>query len=530
MIDFVEKIVAALLTACLFCLSTVKLVGVMQQSGYKSKGFWRWLKRKDNLAFNRLAVLALCLALASAVTSLCFSFLGKEWALLLSAVPFLGLTLFFWRADGRYALKLPAVHTGRWRRLFGVYLLVTAFFSYAFVALLNFLAVVNGSALYGYIAYVPFALTPVLLPAYLCVANGLSSVFENARNRRFVKRAGQVLDESKIIRVAVVGSYGKTSVKNILKTLLDEKYSVVETPASYNTPMGIAKTVLGEEFSRKELFIAEMGARKEGDIRELCTLVNPNYAIFTGVCPQHIATFGSVEKVFAEKREIFNSSAKKVVCGEGLRSWLEGSAKENACFACEVENLRLSEKSTAFTLCLGEERVDVETALLGRSAAENIALAATLCLQMGMTAEEIKRGIAKLQPIAHRLQPIEANGVTILDDGYNCNIEGAKIALEVLGLSQGKRWVVTPGIVEGGILEEELNGELGALLAKCAPDKVILVGETLVTAVKGGYERAGGDKERLTIVPTLDSAQEKLREGLLTGDTVLFLNDLPDVY
>ncbi len=529
MISFAEKMIAALTTACLFCLSTVKLAGAMQQSGYKGRGFWRWLKRKDNLAFNRLAVLALCLALASAVTSLCFSFLGKGWALLISAVPFLGLILFYWFADRRYALKLPAVHTGRWRRLVGVYLLITAFFSYVFIALLDFLAVVNGSVLYGYISYAPFALTSVLLPVYLVVANALSGIFENARNRRFVKRAGQVLDESKIIRVAVVGSYGKTSVKNILKTLLSERYTVVETPASYNTPIGIAKTVTGTEFVGKEVFIAEMGARKAGDIKELCDLVRPDYALFTGICPQHIATFGSLEGVFAEKSEILRSGARAVVCGESLRPWIkEGGGSVS--FACGVEDLEVGGKSTSFTLCLGEEKVKVETAILGRSAAENIALAATLCLQMGMTTDEIKAGISKLQPIPHRLRLIENNGVAILDDGYNCNIEGAKVALEVLKKSQGKRWVVTPGIVEGGILEEELNGKLGVLLAECAPDRVILVGETLVTAVKTGYEESGGDKERLSITPTLTSAQEKLREGLATGDTVLFLNDLPDVY
>ncbi len=529
MISFAEKMIATLVTACLFCLSTVKLVGAMQQSGYKSKGFWRWLRRKDNLAFNRLAVLALCLALASTVTSLCFSFLGKRWALLISAVPFLGLLLFYRHADSRYALKLPAVRTGRWKRLVCVYLLITAFFSYALIALLDFLAVVNGSVLYGYISYAPFALTPVLLPVYLCIANALTSIFENGRNRRFVKRAGQVLDESKIVRVAVVGSYGKTSVKNILKTLLGEKYTVVETPASYNTPVGIAKTVTGEEFAGKEVFIAEMGARKAGDIKELCMLVRPDYALFTGVCAQHIATFGSLEGVFAEKSEILRCGAKAVVCGESLRPWMKGEG-ENVSFACGVEDLQVGGRSTSFTLCLGEERVQVETAILGRSAAENIALAATLCLQMGMTTDEIKSGISKLQPIAHRLRLMENGGVAILDDGYNCNIEGAKVALEVLERSQGKRWVVTPGIVEGGILEEELNGKLGALLAKRAPDRVILVGETLVTAVKAGYEEAGGDKERLSITPTLASAQEKLREGLVAGDTVLFLNDLPDVY
>ncbi len=531
MIDFLEKIVATLTTSCLFCLSTVKLVGVMQQGGYKRKSFWGWIRRKDNLAYNRLAVLALCLALSSAVTALCFSFFGAESALILSALPFFGLILLFWWADNKYALKLPAVYTGRWKRLWGVYFFFTALFSYIFIAFLSFLSAINGSKLYALVAYVPFAFTPLLLPAYLTIANGVASVFENARNRRFVKRAGQVLDESKIIRVAVVGSYGKTSVKNILKTLLSEKYSVVETPASYNTPMGVAKTTLSEAFGGKEVFIAEMGARKEGDVAELCALVRPDYALFTGVCEQHIATFGSLENVFKEKSRILSCGAKKIVCGESLRARVEESGKgENAIFPRAVKNLRLGSESTAFTLRLGEAEIEVETALLGRSAAENIALAATLCSEMGMTAEEIAKGVEKLLPVPHRLQPMKSNGVFILDDGYNCNIQGAEVALEVLSLCKGRKFVVTPGIVEGGILEEELGSRLGELLAKSSPDCVILVGDTLVGAVKAGYASAQGDMQKLILVHTLAAAQETLRKTLQTGDSVLFLNDLPDVY
>ncbi len=535
MIDFVEKIVASLVVSCLFCLCTVKTVGVMQQCGYKNAGFWRWLKRSDNLLFNRLSVLALCLALSTAVTSLCFSFLGESWAVLLSALPFLGLLLVFWRVDNKYALKLPAIHTGRWCRLFGAYLFFTALFSYIFIALLGFLKVLNGSTLYALVAYVPFAATPLLLPVNLCIANGAASLFENARNRRFVKRAGQVLDESKIRRVAVVGSYGKTSVKNILKTLLSERFAVVETPASYNTPMGIAKTVLGGEMEGKEIFIAEMGARKEGDIAELCALVKPDYAIFTGVCEQHIATFGTLDGVFLEKSEILRCGAKKVVCGEGLRERVLAARTEGVderiLFAggAQIKNLRLSTKNTAFTLCLDEE-IEVETALLGRSAAENIALAATLCRALGMTAAELAAGLSKLQPVEHRLQLLENGGVYILDDGYNCNAEGAKVALEVLSLAEGRKCVVTPGIVEGGVLEEELNGGLGKLLAEYAFDRVILVGDTLVGAVKEGYKQGDGDMKRLSVVPTLLGAQALLRDFLAAGDTVLFLNDLPDAY
>ena len=522
------KVVASIVSAYLFCDCTFKMVGAMQQAGYKNGVFWRWLKRKDNLQYNRLAVLALCLALSTAIVSLCFSFLGVTWALAISAIPFALLCgVFFW-ADGKYALKVKTVRTGRLCRLFGIYLFFVALTGYLLIALLGFMKDWNGSELYGLVAYAPFAVMPLLLPALLCLANAVCSPFENAHNRKFVKRAGTVLNETEILRVGVVGSYGKTSVKNILKTILLEKYSVVETPASFNTPVGIAKTVLSPGFAEKQVFIAEIGARKRGDVAELCALVKPDYAIFTGVCKQHIETFGSLDNVYAEKSEILRCGAKKVVCGNSLRGRVEEN--ERTAFACATKDVCATITGTRFTLVIDGEEIPVQTKLLGEGAVENIALAATLAKEMGLTTTEIARGIEKLQPIYGRLQPLESNGVYILNDGYNCNIVGAQTALAVLGTHTGRKCVVTPGIVECGVLEEELNGRLGEMLAGTNADLVILVGQTLVQPIKDGYVRAGGCAEKLRSALTLAAGQEILAGWVQTGDAVLFLNDLPDVY
>ena len=529
MVETLERIAASLLCATLFCVITVKMLGAMQQSGYKGGTFLRWLSQKENMLFNRLCVLALCLALASAITALCFSFLGLKTALLISAVPFTALLFLYLYADSKRALKVPLVKTGRVKRLFVCYFFFTLCLCYAYIAFLGFLSAWNGSLLYGLIAYVPFALLVPCLPFVLTFSGLVMGVFENARNKKFVKRAGQVLDETKITRVAIVGSYGKTSVKNILSTLLLEKYKVIATPESYNTPLGIAKTVTSAPFTQSEIFIAEMGARKTGDIRELCELVKPDCAIFTGVCAQHIRSFGSEENVLLEKSEIL-SAAKLVVCGETLKEKL--GAKENALFVglSNVQDLELLQTETRFTLRLGEEKIRVSTRLLGKSAAENIALAAALAHEyFKMSAEEIARGIAKIEQIPHRLQLLESGGAYILDDGYNCNLVGAKTALEALARFEKGKCVVTPGIVECGVLEEEINGELGAAIAGSGADKIILVGETLVGAVKTGYLQAGGASEKLCLVKDLEAAKVELAGWLGAGDCVLFLNDLPDV-
>lgn len=525
-------IIASAVSSCLFCAGTVKMLGAMQQSGYKNKNFTRWIDKKENWCFNRLLILSICITLTTAVVALCFSFLGAKWASLISAIPFLIFSVLYICSDRKYALKVPVKKTGRFWRLYAVYFLITLCLSYAFIALLGFLAEVNGSELYRTVAYAPYGIFPMFLPLWLCIANFITGIFENARNKRFVKRAGQVLDESKIIRIGIVGSYGKTSVKNILTALLSEKYSVVQTPESYNTPIGIAKTVFSEEFSEKQIFIAEMGARKQGDISELCKLVKPDFAVFTGICEQHISSFGSLSRVWKEKSEILKCGAKKVVCAETLRdriSALEEKISPTE-FAVVAQDLRLSVTGTKFRLACQDKQITVETKLLGRANAENIALAVALASELGLSVEEIERGIAKLTPVPHRLQPIVSGGAYILDDGYNCNPRGAENALEVLSAHTGRKCIVTPGIVECGVLEEKINTELGEKIAKCAPDKIIFVGETLVGVVSAGYKNAGGNMEKCKTVSTLQKAQEILAEWVGEGDAVLFLNDLPDVY
>ena len=351
MIDLGTGLLISVWLSFLFVLMTAKPLGAMQQSGYKNKTFIGWLFKKENMLFNRLCVLSLCLALTTALTALCFSFLGKTWALLVSSVPYIALLIAFRFADGKFALKVRTAVTGRLTRLLIMYYFLTTAVSYTLIALLSFFAALNDWEIYGLLAYVPFAIMPMLLPFLLCLANAITAPFENMRNAKFVKRAGQVLDETQIIRVGVVGSFGKTSVKNILKTVLSEKYQTIETPESYNTPIGIAKTVFSDEFAGKQVLIAEMGARKAGDISTLCEMVKPDYAVFMGVCEQHVETFGNLENVYKEKSEILRFGVKKAVCGGGLRAWVKESESENVIFADGVTaNVTLSATKTEFTL------------------------------------------------------------------------------------------------------------------------------------------------------------------------------------
>ena len=345
-------------------------------------------------------------------------------------------------------------------------------------------------------------------------------------NKSFVKKAKAKLNNSNIKVVGITGSYGKTSCKKILADILSEKYRVLSTPRSHNTPMGLALAINNNDLTSYDIFIAEMGARHVGDIAELCEFCPPDIALITGICPQHLESFGSIENVVKAKAEILKGGAEAYIAHECF-TLFEAYSGVKHCVDC-VSDMVCNAEGSTFNLNLGGKTYKAHTRLLGAHSVRNVAISALVAYNLGMTAEEIVAAIEKLDFIEHRLQLIKSGGVNILDDGYNSNINGAAAALEVLKSFEGRKIVVTPGLVELGVLEEEENTRLGERLVGL--DFVILVGETLITPVKNGYLAGGGNAATLKIVPTLNVAQEELKGILQPNDTVLFLNDLPDIY
>ena len=513
-----------ILAGLAFALVCVRMLGILQQEGYLGAPFVKWCFKRGNLEGRRLVLLAISLGLLVALFNLCFSFLGYEFANLLSAIPFVGIIVLYCISERKRALKVKTNPTPRFVRLGVCNFIVLAALCCGLGFACAALAFVIDSSWYFLFRFVYFALLPLALPFVIALSNFIMKGYEIPHGKKFVKRAKKALAASGCKKVGITGSIGKTSVKIFARDILSEKFRVIATPASYNTPLGIARAV-NEGGLDCDIFLAEMGARKTGDIKELCELVCPEYGIVTGVCAQHLETFGSLENIRAEKCELAKS-AKYVVLGSTVDFPEEVALREGKDFS--AEDVVLSENGISFTLQMKGERKEVRVPLFGRHVAEDVALAAVLCSLLGMTVEEIAAGIKNVQPVPHRLQKIEANGLNILDDSYNSNIEGAKDAVEALKVFGGKKVVVTPGLVELGSLDEQTNFELGGHLVGL--DKVILVGETRVLPLKKGYLEAGGDGERICVVPTLNAAQQILATELSAGDTVLFLNDLPDKY
>lgn len=542
-LDYVLLVALILSTAIFTAAVSGKYVNILQQSSYKVKGLRKWLAhggkehKADEAVTFFLAFAACCLAY------FCLLF-ARSSVGFLCVLPFLITVPLYLRRYYSEKQKKKLVATSRVKRLYAVLFILSVaimfFFAFCFRTIVFFLA---GTGYRGCEA-VLCPLFPVFTDKTVMLAEIILSPFENYRNARFVKRAKEKLKSlNGVIKIGITGSYGKTSVKNILYTILSERYKVLKTPESYNTPLGIAKTVENLD-SSYDVFIAEMGARKRGDIKELCEIVPIDYAILTGVAEQHIETFGDINEILNEKTQILRALRSGVAVvnsdcaqtatvdegsvGEGVKLVKAGVNRIfNPSVTCE--NVCVSASGSEFTLVIDGKKATTRTKLLGEHFITDILLAAGIAYSLGMSVGEIAAAICKIEKVKHRTELIDCGSYFVIDDGYNSNPAGAKEALKTLALFNGPRILVTPGIIEAGSKEKTINFAFGLEAARSC-DYVILVNSPVVAYVKEGVLSGGMNKENLFVVEDIDEAKTTIPTILRSGGVVLFENDLPDAY
>lgn len=387
-------------------------------------------------------------------------------------------------------------------------------------------------------------LFPLLLPLWVALGGLCAWPIEKLVSEMYFRDAQKKLAaRPDLIKIGVTGSYGKTSVKFILGTILQEKFQVLVTPSSFNTPMGVTRIIREKLMPAHQIFVAEMGARHVGDIKELCRLVHPHHGVLTSVGPQHLDTFHTLERIKSTKYELMDAIPDggccffpddKAIC----RELFDKTRKEKR--LCSIHpsaddadvwatDIHVSPEGSSFILHTMNDEIRCQTRLLGEHNIQNIILAATVGLHLGMNLRQIARGISKIMPVEHRLQLIPSTGVTIIDDAFNSNPKGAQAALKVLREFDGRRIIITPGMVELGEGEEQFNHDFGTMMADCV-DVAILVGKKHTSPIARGLKEAGFPKEQLYVVSTLDEATAILRQIGHPGDVALFENDLPDNY
>lgn len=433
--------------------------------------------------------------------------------------------------------KKAFVFTPRVKRLYAVSFIVMT------LIIFSVCRCTSGFPIPAHIGFEPVMVFPLLLPLWIALCGLLAWPIEKAISEMYFRDAQKILRErTDLIRIGITGSWGKTSVKFILGTILEEKYRTLITPSSFNTPMGVTKVIRTGLEPGHRIFVAEMGARHVGDIKEMCRLVHPCIGILTSVGPQHLDTFKTVEQVARTKYELIEALpddgeaffaddediCRMLYLKTAGRKHLAGLDPLND--EIWAEEIRYSPEGSSFVLCSKNMKIRCSTQMLGELNIRNIILCASVALALGLNMEQIGRGIARIKPVEHRLQLIRhPGGLNVIDDAFNSNIRGAKQAFQVLKQFPRKRVIVTPGMVELGDQEFTLNKEFGASMAGCC-DTVILVGRKRSEAIVKGLTENGFSGDDIRIVSSLEEATVLISEITVPGDTVLFENDLPDNY
>lgn len=385
--------------------------------------------------------------------------------------------------------------------------------------------------------------------------------------------------------IGIAGSYGKTTMKEVLKQVLSIKYKVLSTPESVNTPVGIGRWVLKSVDKNTEIVIIEMGEHYKGDVEEICNIAKPDVAVVTGINEAHLErmkTLGNITDTVFEV--VLKSKAGALIVLNGDDKNVMGHYKEyvwpdHVIERFKIEDLRLKKFDTEklgwdtecdFSVIARSEATKqsitnkeiaassrlivaprndnvpdkVFINLLGEYAVGNVVAAIKIADSLGMSREDILKGIAKIKPVEHRLQPIKSAGdVLVIDDAYNGNPAGVAEAIKVLSRFENRRKLfITPGLVETGKAKEDIHHKIGQQLAGVA-DLVILIKNSVTPYIELGiknYElRMKGQKNLSTAhypLPTIlwfntaQEAHENLKNILKPGDVILFQNDWGDQY
>lgn len=509
----------------------LRLLQILQIEEYEVSRYLRWLLRPRLRLFeakNLLATAAL-LIFSLYLAQLLPEAVSVVIVLMLAAVAVFQLP--------RREVKLPLVPTARMLTLIGATSVLTA--ALLSVAVLILRSTTNEALLWMMLVY-------QMVPLVIIVANTLLKPVELFLKRRQVEQAKAIMAAADVKVIGITGSFGKTSTKEFLYHILSSKYRILKTPKSFNTPLGISQVVRGNlgGTTTYDYFIVEMGAYLPGNIKDLCDIVHPDYGLLTAIGPAHLERFGSIDAILDTKMELIESLPA------------EGVAVFNADYPRLVQRAAKTHVQTTRLISIKQTDVDIyatgitasseglqfrvhvpdhesvifKTRLLGEHNVSNILMSTALALQLSLTLDEIATAVQTIQPVEHRLQLSRRNGINIIDDSYNSNPEGARQALEALSLfQQGQRILVTPGFAELGTAEAAAHHLLGKQAAAIC-DHVFLISGERTKPIEAGLLEGGTNSAHIHSYKTLTEATDNIWKLVLPGDTILFLNDLPDTY
>lgn len=356
------------------------------------------------------------------------------------------------------------------------------------------------------------------------------------KQRRAIGRTEKVFAEHTGIRIAVLGSYGKTTMKEVLRTVLGEGKKVAATPANKNVSISHARYAQKLD-QDEEVLIIEYGEGKPGDVRRFAKHTHPTHAVITGLAPAHLDRYKTLSNVAkdlfsitesVEPRQVYVNTEAEEITGYLTEDVQKFDAKGS--LGWRVSTVRLSVDGTSFTLSKGKRKLKLKSGLLGRHNIGPLAFAAALADELGLRDSQIIAGIAKTEPFEHRMQPRFMNGATLIDDTYNGNLQGVRAGTALLKELKAKRkWYVTPGLVDQGSETDKIHVQMGELIAAAKPDIVVVMANSAQPHIANGLT-AGNFKGELRIEHDPLQFYANLPHFVAAGDLILMQNDWTDNY
>ncbi len=356
------------------------------------------------------------------------------------------------------------------------------------------------------------------------------------KQKRLIEQSEALFAKHPATKIAIAGSYGKTTMKELLLTVLSEGKRVAATPANKNVAISHAafvRKLQGDE----EVLIIEYGEGKPGDVAKFAATTHPDLGIITGLAPAHLDQYKTLqaagEDIFSlaealDDRQVYVSGES-----EALQPFIKPAHhvySQLAVLNWKVSDITVDHHGLGFVMKRGKERMKLQSALLGRHQVAPLAMAAALARELGLTAAQVEAGVAKTAPFEHRMQPRNIGGALIIDDTYNGNIEGVRAGLRLLKELPARRKIyVTPGLVDQGQETKAVHTEMGRLIAKTAPDEVVLMANSVTQFIQGGLKE-GDFKGHVTIEHDPLAYYTSLDQVTAAGDVMLLQNDWTDNY
>ena len=406
------------------------------------------------------------------------------------------------------------------------------------VAVCMYIGFVAQSSLWGFIAIFIILLIPFLMGYGIIIPVIVGRILiQLPREKAIITEAKEIFATQTNTRIAIVGSFGKTTAKEILATILGEGFHVAATPGNMNTPIGIsrfARKLTGKE----DILIVEFGEGKSGDVKELSELTRPTMGMITGINESHLESFKSLESTISTIFELVEYVSKDAIVYKnkenGILADLVSPKDAYGYSQAGVNGWKISDVKTdlhwtSFTIKKDKTTINAHTKLIGHHTVGVTAAAISIASELGMSVKHIEAGLGKIKPFEHRMDPRQLHGAWVIDDTYNGNSDGVRAGLALLKESKAKRRIyVTPGLVEQGSKTEEVHIEVGKQAAKSA-DVVVLMKNSVTDYIVSGLEKAGF-KGKLTLIDDPLEFYTNLEHFVAAGDVVLMQNDWTDNY